>query len=380
MKRVIAFLMSFCLVLLPMVCAVPARAEETPWSTLFYSVDPENEGETGESGRVLLSGESLTLVRAGDVWCDAARARLYVNDELQPEGRCRLNYYGRYSVRVESLEGAGAVTYTVQELPDFGFWSDHVFTEFPIITCKNAEEYEVISSDRHKMPNGEPIRQFGEFSAFAYGRNPAGERISGEYRFYIRCCSSKLGIDPASGRRALVVTVGEFEGYTVSAELDGTPIAPGQTYVTAVGQHSLTATIAKGEGEPEKANAILMPKTEDLLLQIRVRLSATESREPYSLDFSEWDADIYLDDKPITGAVRVTEDGTHTLTVRKADGTQMPGAFLLAVGDDENLKPVDSISFTFRNPHKLIARIAILPAALLLGAAVYLLIARRRVI
>lgn len=380
MKRVIAFLLSFCFVLVPLLYAVPARAEETPWSTLFYTVDPANEGEDGQSGRVQFSGELLTLPRKGEIRCDASRARLLVNGELQPEGKCRLDYFGKYTVRVESLNDAGAVTYTVQELPDFGFWKDHVFTEFPVITCNNAEEFEVISSDRRKMPTGEPIRQFGEFTAVAYGRNPAGERISDEYIFYIRYCKSELGSDPASGKRALVVTVGEFEGLTVRAELDGTPIEAGETIVTAVGQHSLTATVARGEGEAEKANAMMMPKTEDLLLQIRVRLSAAESREPYLLDFSEWDANIYLDGQPLSGVVRVTEDGTHTLTVRKADGTVMKEAFLLAVGEDEILRPVDSVVFTFHNPHRIIAWIAIVPSVLLLGAAVYLLIARRRVV
>ncbi len=380
MKRLIAFFIAFCFVLVPFAYAMPARAEETPWSTLFYSVDPENEGETGESGKVLLAGETLTLMRRGEVWCDSARAKLYVNGELCPEGRSRLEYYGTYTVRVESTDGAGAVTFAVQELPDFGFWKDHIFTEYPVITCNNAEKVEVISSDRHRMPEGEPIRQFGEFSAVAYGRNAAGESIKGEYRFFVRYCKSELGIDPASGKRALVVTVGQFEDCTVSAVLDGKPIGAGETVVTAVGQHSLTATVTRGEGEAEKANAMLMPKTEDLLLQIRVRLSTAESKEPYQLDFSEWDANIYLDGQPLSGAVRVTKSGTHTLTVRNADGTQMKGAFLLATGDEETLKTADSIVFTFRNPHRIYAWIAVVPAVLLLGAAVYLLMARRRVI
>ncbi len=58
----------------------------------------------------------------------------------------------------------------------------------------------------------------------------------------------------------------------------------------------------------------------------------------------------------------------------------MEEAFLFAVGENTELKNANSITFTFNNPHRIYAWIAVVPAALLLGAAVYLLIARRRIV
>lgn len=380
MKRVFAFLLSFCFVFLPLLYAVPARAEETPWSTLFYTVDPENEGETGASGQLLRNGEMLTIPRKGTVSCDPARARIYVNGEKSDSGSFRLEKFGKYTVKVESLDGAGAVTYTVQELPDLGFYKSHVFTEFPVITCRNSDKYEVKNDKGHILPVGEQITQFGRFTVTVYGENAEGDLIEDVYEFFVRYCSVELGINQETGKRALMVSVGSFPGYTIHATLDGAPLEAGTTAVSAVGQHRLEATVAVGDGEPEPADVMLMPQSTELLLQVRVRLSDTVSNEPYQLDFSEWDADFYLDDQPFSGAIRVVEAGTHTLTVRNADGTVMKNAFLLAVGEEETLKPVDSISFTFHNPHRTIAWIAVVPAVLLLGAAVYLLVVRRKVV
>lgn len=381
MKRVFAFLLSFSFLLLPLLYAVPARAEETPWSTLFYTIDPVNEGEPGETGRLLRNGQELTLPRATAVSCDAARAKLFINGVEQEGGTGRLDIFGKYTVRVESLEGAGAVTYAIQELPDFGFGKYHVFTEFPVISCKNAEKIMVKRDDGYILDHTQPISQFGRFSVTAYGRNADMEPIEESYEFYIRYCSSVIGTDPATGKQALLITVGEFDGYEIRAEVDGTAIPVGQTAITAVGFHTMKAWVySEKTGEEKVADTNLMPRKDDLKLQVRVRLDKTTANAPFTFDFSGWDANFYLDDQPVSGVIRVTEDGTHTLTVRKADGSVMEEAFLYAVGDEAELKNANSITFTFNNPHKIYAWIAVVPAALLLGAAVYLLIARRRIV
>ena len=273
------------------------------------------------------------------------------------------------------------MTYAIQELPDLGFEKYHVFTEFPVISCKNAEKIMVKRDDGYILDHTQPISQFGRFSVTAYGRNADMEPIEESYEFYIRYCSSVIGTDPATGKQALLITVGDFDGYEIRAEVDGTAIPVGQTAITAVGFHTMKAWVySEKTGEEKVADTNLMPRKDDLKLQVRVRLDKTTANAPFTFDFSGWDANFYLDDQPVSGVIRVTEDGTHTLTVRNADGSVMEEAFLFAGGENTELKNANSITFTFNNPHRIYAWIAVVPAALLLGAAVYLLIARRRIV
>ena len=78
--------------------------------------------------------------------------------------------------------------------------------------------------------------------------------------------------------------------------------------------------------------------------------------------------------------VRVGKHGTHTVAVRGADGQLIENGLSVTVGEEEKPMPMTELKITFRNPHILYAIIIAVPAAILLAAAGYFLVARRRIV
>lgn len=376
MRRIFAVLLCFCLLVLPVLGAIPVGAAEKPWSTLFYAYDPTEPGTEGERGE--LDGASVTaaddrwqFLRTITVSCNAEQARLFVNGEQVDSGEYRLSLAGDYDVRIQNKATGAAVTYYLQVLPELGFVSGHVFAEFPQITCTNATSIQILKAGK-TWNAAEPLAEFGEYQLRVYGIETQSPF---NYTIHVHYCKSERITDTASGKQALKITVGDFPGLAMEAMLDGTPLAAGETVITAVGQHTLTAMVDGAE-----AASTLMPVTSDLLLQVSLHLDTLDAKEPFSFDLTSWDANFYLDGQQVSGVFRVTDDGEHTLTVRDADGKEMPGMILLRTGSETEFCTVDSVTFTFRNPHKTYAVLAAIPAVLLLGAALYFLVARRRIV
>lgn len=376
MRKIFAVLLCFCLLILPVLGAIPAGAAEKPWSTLFYMYDPVEPGADGERGE--LDGVSATsaedrwqFLRTITVSCNTEQARLLVNGEQVDSGECRLSLAGDYDVKIQNKETGAAVTYYLQVLPELGFVSGHVFTEFPQLSCANATSIQIQKAGK-TYNAAEPLTEFGEYQLKVYGIE---SQSSFNYTIFVHYCSSERITDAESGKEALKITVGEFPGLALEAMLDGAPLAAGETVITAVGQHTLSATVNGSE-----ADSALMPAASELLLQVSLQLDALEAREPFFFDLSAWDANFYLDGQRVSGVLRVTEDGEHTLTVRDANGQEMQGMILLRTSNETEFRTVDSVTFTFRNPHKTYAIVAAIPAALLLGAALYFLVARRRIV
>lgn len=373
MRRIFAALLCFCLLVLPVLGALPAGAEAKPWSTLYYAYDSDTEGVAGEQGEfseaVGTPDNYKQFLRTITVSCNTEEAKLYVNEELADTGTCRLSLAGDYIVRIQNKATGAALTHYIQVLPELGFESGYVFASNPVISCANATSIQIIKAGKEWDP-ATPLTAFGEYRLKVYG---ISTQPPFEYTIHVHYCKAERVRDEASGKQALKVTVGDFPG--LSAELDGVPVAAGETILTAVGQHTLTARVDGIDAEPT-----LMPVASDLLLQVSMYLDTLDAKEPFFFDLTPWDANFYLDGNPVSGKVRVTDDGEHTLTIRGADGHEMTGMILLRTQNETAFRTVDSVTFTFRNPHKTYAIVAAVPAALLLGAALYFLVARRRIV
>ena len=191
----------------------------------------------------------------------------------------------------------------------------------------------------------------------------------------MRACDAVFTFDEGMGQYGLRVTVGAFEGVEVT--LDGTQVlAPGSYFITAVGQHSVSATL---NGEPLVSKAAL-PSADEMNIQVRLILPETTSREPFSLQLSRWNADFYLDGERVEGLVRIDKHGTHELEVRNADGTVMSKAFLIRATAEEQGRSETTLSLTFDNPHRVYVVFLIVPAVALLAVAACFLVLRRRIV
>lgn len=375
MRRIFAAFLCLCLLALPALCAMPVEAQEKPWTTLTYVYDPVAEGEAGERGELDGSESSadhyMQFVRTITVSCDTAQAKLYVNGEQVDAGEARLSLAGDYDVRVESRDGRGAKTHYIEILPELDFGSGYVFTSNPVIACANATSIQILKAGK-AWDAAAPLTEFGEYRLKVYGIE---DQSPFEYTVYVRYCKAEPVWDEASGKQALKITVGEFPGVALTAELDGVSVPAGETIVSAVGQHTLTAQVNGAEAETS-----LMPSAAELLLQVSMYLDTLDAKEPFFFDLTPWNANFYLDGNPVSGKIRVTGNGEHTLTIRDADGNDMKGMILLRTQDDNEFRTVDGVTFTFRNPHRIYAIAAAVPAILLFGAALYFLLARRKIV
>jgi hypothetical protein len=169
---------------------------------------------------------------------------------------------------------------------------------------------------------------------------------------------------------------------TVEATLDGTrALVQGSNIETKVGQHALDIDIVRPDGTREKLTSNqAKPGTDALMLRVELYVDAQESKNPFYFEFSRWDADILFDGKLTREDVRVGQHGTHTVAVRGADGQLIENGLSVTVGEEEKPMPMTELKITFRNPHILYAIIIAVPAAILLAAAGYFLVARRRIV
>jgi hypothetical protein len=179
----------------------------------------------------------------------------------------------------------------------------------------------------------------------------------------------------------LLITTGSFSNAAFELLLDGSVTIPaGSSHtVTAVGEHSLELFVNGEKADSDLYNFWNVPKGEDLALRIEVELESTTVDYPTVFNFSRWDAAVLLDGKPVSGDILIDGDGEHRLTVVDAAGNEVENCFLVRVGEGEGAVQGE-LTVTFDNPHNLYVIFILIPAALMLAAAVCFLVLRRKIV
>ncbi len=365
MKRKLAILV-LCVLLLSAFSVFPAfGADDAAFATLEYVCDADDDGNV-ESGFVR---DDIRFVRAVTISVQSEDAVLYVGGAKVEEGSVRLERAGHYNVQVAKADKpTQKYVYDVFVMPFLDFNDGKVFVDYPTIVCENVESMQL---DGKPFTSGDTVSVLGAHTLTLVGKSGYLFNVG----FYVKLCHAERVFDEASGKEALAVHVGEFEGAEIM--LDGAQrLEAGTHIVTAVGQHTVSAELNGSTVE----DANLLPTARQLNLQVLLHLLETESNEPIFMELSRWDADFYLDGKLVKGDCRIEKDGTHTLEVRNADGEVMEDVFLLVVGDSLNPEVCTSLELTFHNPHNTYVIFLIVPACLLVGLAACFLVIRRRIV
>ena len=383
MKRILSTMLVLTLLALLVVAALPIHAaddvDEVSWRKLTYSKEPTEEGGETLQGRIT---QKCEVPAFSIIHFNADITQLLVNGEEAPAEGYQTTYAGNYVLTVVNrAKPTEKVEYTIMVLADINVIDGQVFTSYPTITCTNGTDMKhTYDNSEYDFVSGTKVYDLGKHLITVFGVTEKGQRVTVKnYKFYVKACDAVRVFDEETGKEALNVIVGEFEDMTVSATLDGDRVLNvGSNIVTEVGSHTLDATIMKDGKKVVRAESL--PDFEELSLRINLGLPSLETQEPYTFDFSTWDAEVLLDGKPVNGAVRVGKHGEHTLTVRDASGKTVEGAFSLWVEVSEEPVTVTEVRFTFNNPHLIYAIVVAVPTVALLGLAGYFLIARRRVV
>lgn len=393
MKRRLSVCFAVLFLMLCICAAIPVHAaQDASWGTLFYEYDPLQEGDAPQGGQ--LSSDGTKLERASTISCNSDISTLRLNGVECPEGKVHLVTAGEYKLTVQSKDDPSLIfDYYVDVLPVVtayvgesasALYDGRVFTAFPTIVCENVANMHFnkgLEGDIPHFVSGSTVTTFGrctiEFEGVSYLSSSVKKNYN--WTFYIRLCSVERAFDEAKGKEALRLTVGDFAGEDFQVFLDGdtTPLTPGTHYVSTVGQHTLSAT-HNGQAY-ERGGA--MPNKGDLNLQMELSLPSENLEAPVTLRLSVWDAQIYVNGKPVTGNYRIEKAGDHVIEVRDANGAVIPNAILFTATDkSETASTVSQLTLHFNNPHHLYVIFVILPAVLLLGAAVCFWVMRRRIV
>lgn len=384
MKRRILSVLITAVLLLTLVTILPIGAsdevDEISWRKLTYSKDPVEEGGETISGSITKKCEVPAFT---NIHFNPEITRLLVNGE-EVETGFQTTYAGDYTLTIiNKARPSETLEYEIRSLGDINVYDGQVFTSYPTITCTNGTDMEYVYDNiQYEFTSGTEVRNLGKQLITVFGVNAKGQRVKVmECKFYIKVCDSVRVFDEASGKEALDVIVGEFDDLTVVAYLDGseTPLNKGSNIVTEVGAHSLDAVITNAEGKVI-TRAQSLPDFEELTLRITMGLPSLETKEPYTFDFSAWDATVLLDGKEISGSVRVGGHGEHVLSVVDKNGNTVESAFSVLLANADEPENMTEIHFTFQNPHLIYAVLVAVPTVFLLGIACYFLIARRRVV
>lgn len=379
MKRRLAIMMTFVLLLLTCAAAFPATAATGgDWKTISYTLIPLEEGEEPVGGTIAVDSK---IERSCTISCDTEKTELRVNGETVESGYT-LAIAGEYNLTaVNKADPDQKATYSITVLPDINLEDGQVFTSYPTLTCTNAlyMEYSRNLTRPAEFVSGTTITELGSHLLTIYGRDAKGNKISvASCRFYVKACHAVRVFDEESGKEALDVIVAEFEeGPEVAAVLDGErELSVGSNIVTEIGAHTLAVKLDGALLEIGQA----LPDYEELTLRVELNPAALESKEPFYFELSRWDAEFLLDGEVVTEDIRVGDHGTHTLAVKGQNGDALAGALRVKVGNSDEEKIMSELTFTFNNPHMIYVIIVAVPAVLLLIAAGYFLVARRKVV
>ena len=400
MKRRISILMAFCL-LLSCVLSVSVGAEQgealPAWAEVSYRAVVAEGEEPGEAV-ALRTDQREKITGSVEILFDAAVSVVELNTKRIEPGKT-ITVAGLYSVKVfdaatyvENGVNNTYYTYTIQYDPNIVVHngeseallvSGSVYQFYPTLYCDNASKIEIKKGTNTKAYNSGDAwpypGEFGEYSIVVFGQGTGGGLVEIKtYVFKVYPCVASTSYDEALGVYALKITTGRFDG--VSYLLDGKEILPDNTtkVITAVGEHTLDLLV---EGERIDRDLYFyygMPSAETLALRIDVTLDSDVWDLPRRLDFSKWDAVIELDGE-IVSEIYIDGHGEHVIRVLDSNGNAVDNCFLLTVGD---AAPVvtGQVNVTFDNPHFLYVIFMLIPAALLLIAAVCFLVLRRIVV
>ena len=376
-RKFLAFLL-LALLLSSLMAALPAgAAADNAWRKITYVVAPQNEGEQPITGEVTTKG---VIPGSCTLSFDASKTGLTVNG-VAAENGVALTTAGIYHLGLTNLaQPQQKLTVEITVMPDINVADGQVFTTYPTVICSNASErgmeYQRDLNEPKPFASGTQIRELGRHTLTVYGKDPDGYDIKFAYVFYVKACDAVRLKDPATGKEALDMIVGSFDDMTVEATLNGEALAPGSNIVTKVGEHKLSVKL----NGAEVTQPFAAPDAAQTALRIALYVDSFEEKEPYHFDFSDWDATVLLDGKPVSGKVRIEGYGTHELTVVDENGKTVEGAFLVTVGDAELPAVITNLKVTFKNPHLIYAIIAAVPAVAFLVAACYFFLARRRLV
>ena len=379
MKRLFSILCVLIVLLSVCVIPLPVSAEDNnAWKKLTYTLHPKKGEEEPVSGVVEKDAE---IPGNCTIHWDPALTDLMVDGRLVAEQEFRIDEAGEYELRAidKANPTSHFMVYKIRVLPDINLVNGQVFTSYPTIVCTNASSMKYMKGTGfgEDFVSGGTIREFGSHLITVNGRGKNNSVVPFEYRFYVKACHAERVFDQASGKEALNIIVGSFDDKTIEATLDGTRVlAQGSNIETKVGQHTLDILV---NGEP-LTSPQSRPGSNSLMLRVDVYVDAQESKDPYYFDFSRWDADVLLDGRVVKDVVRIGKHGKHTLAVLGADGQVMEGGLNVTIGEQGKPQAMTELSLTFLNPHILYAIIVAVPAAILLAAAGYFLVVRRRIV
>lgn len=376
MRRLLSVACVLFVLLSVCVAPLPVNAEgEADWMKITYTLEPKEEGEAPVTGNVMADAEipgNCTLHWNSDL------TRLMVDGRVVEEG-FRPVEAGEYELRaMNQANPLQFMIYEIRVLPDINLVDGQVFTSYPEIICTNALRMEHSKgAGSVEFQSGDSVKELGSHLLTVFGKGKHNSNVKFEYRFHVKACHAERVFDEASGKEALNIIVGSFDDMEILATLDGTRVlCAGSNIETKVGQHTLDILV---NGE-KLTSSQRRPNEESLFLRVELYVDAQESKEPFYFDLSRWDADILLDGKVIKGDLRVGKNGTHTLSVRGADGKVMASALSVTIGEAKKPTVMTELQLTFRNPHILYAIIVAVPAVILLVGAGYFLVGRRRVV
>ena len=395
MKKIICLCALFCLLLglAAPLCVSAAPAQESFWATATYTYDPVDENDTPQSKVISLASldsqkqPTTYLERASTIGWNADLADCRINGVLQEGESVRLDKAGRYDIKLTHKETSEAwvgiltvmpVIKVGEEFmrcdPSTGVFYDHFFTSYPVLECTNVDKMSIDKGTTNYDDNfqsGTLITQMGRHSLKIVSNNQVFN-----FTFYVSACTAQKVYDEALGMHTLRLTVGEFPD-DVKVTLDGkSELAPGVHTITAVGQHSVSATV-----NGTQINAIgAVPASQELNLQVLVVLPKTEVEEPIVLRLSIWDATFYVNGEKIEGDYRLESHGEHKLVAKDADGKVIENAFLFRISEADEGVSYTALTLHFDNPHYTYVIFFIIVAVLLIAAAVFFFLQRKRIV
>ena len=407
MKRRLSILMMLCLLLsclLPMAASAQSDAEETPaWAALSYR-SLTGEGEEPAAEVPMTPTQRAQITDSVEILFDTELSVVELTYQTQPvDPGYTITKAGTYTFKVfekvNYIPGGNNknyVNYTVEYAPNVIVKNGEeetrlaggaVYQYHPTLICDNAVKIEVRQNVNKieyasgaAWPTADKFPQFGEFAIDIYGYNNSnGSSVIKTYVFKIYPCVASQDFDWETGQHTLKITTGKFEG--VSYLLDGKETLADNTTktVTAVGEHTLDILLNGERVDPSLYRYYGMPTAEDLALRIVLELDTDVWDMPRTLNFSRWNANIELNGEPVSGDILIDSHGEHVLRVVDDEGNEIENCFLISVGGSE--ATVESeLTVTFDNPHYVYVIFIIVPAALLLAAAVGFLILRRKIV
>ncbi len=377
MKRRILLIITAVLALLATltVITVCAAGEDYSWATLEYAYVPLEDGGAVETGRLQ---DAMYLERAVDITFNPDVVEFKLDGTVIETSPVHLEEAGRYRISLTNKATAAKYDYNVSLKPVINITEGQVFTSYPTLLCSNATKFcldEGKATWNDSIVSGDVINSIGQHELRVYGHNGQIFVIN----FYVKVCTAERVFDANSGKEALKLTVGSFEDIPdLAVYLDGstTALPTGESFVTGVGQHSISATI----NGATVSNLHALPSQAELRIQLDLIIPSGPSKTPFYFQFSQWDAEFWVDGKPVKGDYRVAKHGEHVIVAKDANGNVIENAFLVRASEAHEPIATTEMHVEFDNPHNVYVIFVIIPAIALIAVAGWFFLQRRRIV